>query len=189
MTRSVLNAQSVVRWQSIKTESQAQYWLFVMVSFIISHCKRNFPLDPCLCLHSFFLIQAPCADQRPVPAVQVLLFGHVPRHSAPLQLLQRVALIFSEALVGAQPHHAVGNIWSCGGKTTTTHTHNRKPCCVATTEACLLYPDEMKLSQLCLKKKKKEKKSCCIYRQSSSLSHTGRVNGNMAPVIAWPLGR
>lgn len=33
------------------------------------------------------------------------------------------------------------------------HTHNRKPCCVATTQACLLYPDEMKLSQPCEKKK------------------------------------
>lgn len=61
MTRSVLNAQSVLSWHSSKTESRAQYCLFVMVSFIISHCKRNFPLDPYQCLCNFFLVGAPWA--------------------------------------------------------------------------------------------------------------------------------
>lgn len=61
MTRSVLNAQSVVSWHGTKTESRAQYCLFVMVSFIISHCKRNFPLDPYQCLRNFFFLQAPWA--------------------------------------------------------------------------------------------------------------------------------
>lgn len=69
----------------------------------------------------------------------------------PLCSCSRDALVFSEALVGAQPQHTVGNIWSCGGKPTTTHAHDRKPCCVATTQACLLYPDEIKLSQPCFK--------------------------------------
>lgn len=62
---------------------------FLSWSHLLFHTvKKNFPLDPCLCLHNFFPIQAPCADQRPVAAVQVLPFGHVPRHSVPLQLLQ-----------------------------------------------------------------------------------------------------
>lgn len=40
-----------------------------------------------------------------------------------------------------------------------------------------------------LLRKKTRKPSCCIYRQSTSISHTGGVNGNMPPVIGWALGR
>lgn len=92
MTRSVLNAQSL---DSTKTQSRAQYCLFVMVSFIISHCKRNFCLDPYQCLHNFFLIPAPCTRaQSPLSPVQVLLYVRVPKHSVPMQLLWNAALFF-----------------------------------------------------------------------------------------------
>ena len=152
MTRSVLNAQSVVSWHSTKTESRAQYCLFVTVSFIISHCKRNFPLDPYQCLRNFFLVRAPCAVvQSKAHCLQFrcCFMCMSPSTLSPCSRYGELPWFSPNALVETQPRHAVGNIWSCGGKNTTTRTHNRKPCWVATTQACLLYPDEMKLSQPC----------------------------------------
>lgn len=58
MTRSVLKVWSMVSWHGTKTESWAQYCLFITVSFIISHWKRNFLLDPYQCLRHFVLIGA-----------------------------------------------------------------------------------------------------------------------------------